>query len=465
MAPKLPSFLTDIADACSNILESSLAFCNRYIRKTVVQDISWVLILIALGVYSIFNGFDLSRFVTADALYPVQMLDFSLLSYRPPPSNNLFPDVALHAIVNIFTTDALVQKLIVGWILLALTVICIGITRGATAALVVGGMLFLVGFGAVDSTSHYTLPLMVLAFQLTRHRGLQNIVLLLIVFSDLLVLLPLSVLVLKNGGEDRLLERLAIIVLAGTANVLHSEFSPVLPKLVVAVGVIWTGALIARFFKLERVMSFGVIAALAVVCALGLLEVRYAVPVAASFALILFEKQSNTFNWRYIAIPAVALGIFTFTADPSRLNAFTAQFDCLLDELAEQKIETITTDHWVSKPLYFAAKAKGQKLHIVQIDYEDRAQSDWMAPLSFLKGQSLYGVKSHTMCDDLSLAAPFCIQEEFAEVASSQLLCDGLEFFTYNQIVPNNKTTVPGNKFEAIGYNLNNYLGKYGLSF
>lgn len=454
-----------LAQWISAITETGLNYADRIMQPWWAQSLGWVLLLAGLAIYSLIQPFDLSRLMTGDALYPVHMLHFPFLDFRPPPSNNLFPDVIVHAILNPFIPDPLTQKLVAGWTLLAGMVIAIGVFSGPLAALVIMALLSLTGFGAIDTTSHYTLPLCVLLYELARRsRWAQGLVLFASVFSDLLFLLPASLLVLRRGEENRLTERVIICFLAGVLNILHSEFSRVLPGIAVAVIVFWAAALAARVFRLERVMAVAVTLALAAMSVGGVEAIRYAVPVAASFALLLFVSRQPSFDWRPVAALVIAFEIFAFTVNPTHLNLLNSQYDCLLKVLKARNITVIAADHWTAKPLYFAALQRNQNLTITQMDFVKDMNDYWMAPYENSGQPTRFSFRSNTVCADIwkLVAAPQlnCSQDTVAPVISREPICNGLELFEYDRNVPDTYIPRPTNKLQSIVNNLTEYFSR-----
>lgn len=453
-----------LAQFVARATDTALERASRLLGSTGGLTTGWLLLLFALAAYSVFAPFDLSRLVTGDALYPVHMLHFPFLEFRPPPSNNLFPDVMVHWALNPFIPEALSQKLVAGWLLFAATVLIIGVFRGPLAALVIAALLFLTGFGAVDSTSHYTLPLTVLAFQLVRNRWVQGVILFASVFSDLLFLLPAALLILRRGEEDRLIERLAICFVAGVLNMLHSEFSQVLPGIALAVFLFWSAALVARVFALERVMALAVTALLVALTLSGVEAIRYAIPVAACFALLLFDDRVLTFDWRAPAGLLLSLGIFAVTVNPAHLDLLNRQYDCLLDFLSEAGINTIAADHWTAKPLYFAALEREQELIITQMNFVADTNDYWMAPYDNSGAPTRHAFRSNTVCADIWDAVSFpqqnCSQDAVAPIVERQAICNGLEVFSYDRPIPGTYVPRPESKLASIWTNVGEYFSR-----
>jgi len=421
-------------------------------------------VLLALALYSLLvAGFDLSRFMTGDALYPVQVQLFPLLEFRPPPSNNLFPDVLVHLAIGPFVADPLWQKMIAGWVLFGGMMVAIGAFKGPAVAVAVSAVLALTGFGFLDTTSHYTLPLTVLAFQLVRNRLGNNFILFIVVFSDLLVLLPLIVLVLLQGDDRRLPERIAIVALAYLGNAFYSEFSEALMKITLFLPFFALGALAARHFGMLRLFAMAVTAALVVLAIAGLEAERYALAVAASMLVVLAPNVRRSVPIIPAAFSLIALGIFAGTADAARLDLHNRQYDCLLNELNSRDSSVLAADHWVAKPLFFSARARGQALTIAQTDFAEGDSSNWMAPHAFAGEPTPFAVKSNTICGYISEPNAFCTRENIAEIVSRINICEGLELITYAREVPIDYQPQAASKAESVLRNLGAYLEKVGI--
>lgn len=423
-----------------------------------------IVILIGLGAYSFFvGGFDLSRFVTGDALYPVQVQLFPILEFRPPPSNNFFPDVMVHMAIGPFIADPLWQKMVAGWVLFTGMLVALYMAKGPLTAFAVVGVLALSGFGFLDSTSHYTLPFCVLAYQLVRHRFLNAIILFLIVFSDLLMLLPLSILLIQEDERDRLLERFLIIGLAVAGNAFYGEFSESFMQIAVLAPVFFVVAFVARTLGFLRLMAIAMAVGLPIMVMMGAAEERYALAVAAAMIVVLAPNIRGSFPWLPAGFVAASLAIFTFSADAERYDLHEAQYDCLLNTLDQRGIANLAVDHWVAKPLYFAARAKKQDLMITQVDFRDNDSSNWMAPLSFAGTPTPIAVKSNTICGYIEEPNAFCTRDKVAKITSNEPICNGLELITYAQPVPIHYQPQPENKLASVIANLSAYLGKVGF--
>lgn len=443
-------------------LVDRLAGAGRWVDTPFGLTALFAAILAGLAIYSFgVAGFDLSRFVTGDALYPVQVQHFPVLAFRPPPSNELFPDVLVHLALGPFIADPLWQKIVAGWILYAGMIFAIAWYKGPLAAGLVAGILALTGFGFLDSTSHYTLPLTLLVFQVVRQRFWNGAVLFVIVFSDLLVLLPLIVLLLSEEENKWWPERIAIIALAYCGNAFYSEFSESLMKITLLLPAFGVAALAAKYFGLLRSFAIALAGILPLMGVLGLGAIRYDVAVAACFVLVALPMAPKRgLDWRVLALPVVALGIFTTTASAERLDLHNAQYDCLLDLLADRGITVLAADHWVAKPLYFAALARGQELTITQTDFAEGDSSNWMAPHAFAGAPTPHAVKSDTICSYIAETNAFCSQADVAPVVKAEKVCNGLEFYTYSQNMPLHYQPPAGNKLQSVLRNLSAYVSK-----
>src|SRR5690606_36468418 len=102
--------------------------------------------------------------------------------------------------------------------------------------------------------------------------------------------------------------------------------------------------------------------------ALGVVPVRYGIPIAASRVQLL-PLRARAAHWHLLVAPVAALMLFLVSAQWDRQDQLVADYDCLLEEIGRREIATVATDHWNAKPLYFAAKAAGREIGIVQIRF------------------------------------------------------------------------------------------------
>lgn len=417
-------------------------------------------LLAVLAIGGLMHGFDAAHLITADALYPVQLLDYSLFDFRPPPPNRLFPDVAVHAAVA-WVGDPLTQKITAGLLLFALTVIPIGLFKGPVVFGIVTFILAAAGFMFVDSACHFTLPLLVLLFQLsTRNRTLESVVLAVVVFSNMLVLLPLMVLLLDRAGAPRLKARTAIAAAAFAASTLYADFGVSVVQLAAALPPWAAVVYLAQRHGLRDALSIAIAVALVAGAAIGIAPARYALPVAASLVVAITPLKAAVFNWRYAALPAALSLLFLATADMSRARQITANFDCLAEGLAERGITNIAADHWTAKPLYFAAKARGLPLIITQTDFAEGDNHPWMAPYSFFGSPTPWAVRNAEACERVKEDPTYCAQGSVAPVKSSEPVCKAFTLYQYDRPVPLLYEGRPANKLVAIERQLSSYVAK-----
>jgi hypothetical protein len=252
-----------------------------------ITDALLLALLAVLGLTSAMHGFDAAELIRADALYPIQLLDFSPLDFRPPPPNRLFPDVIVHALLA-WTGDPLTQKIVAGLVLFAMTVIAVGLVKGPVVFGAVVVALAAGGFAFVDSACHYTLPLLVLLVQIARpNRTLEGIALALAVFSNMLVLIPLMVLLLDPAGASRFKTRAAIAAMAFGAAALYADFGVSVVQLAVILPLWAAVLLVAQRYGLREALLLAITVALIAGAVAGLVPGRYALPVAAALIVVL----------------------------------------------------------------------------------------------------------------------------------------------------------------------------------
>jgi len=457
----LEAWVRPLRDANERVLSAVAVLLSR----RGFLDMLAISLLLAVGVYSAFHGYELWRLINGDTVFAVHVQSFPALAYRPPPSNGLFPDVFVHLLVAPLIADPLAQKLTVGWLLLVGSILLIGLRKGPLAALGVAALFSLSGFEYVDSTSHYSLPLMLLAYQMARPAWLKHSLLLLITFSDVLIVVPLIVLLLTERDQPPIWQSIVIAGIGGFAGeVLYSEFSLSLLQISVVAPVFAIGAVIANRLGLLKLMCvlFGVM--LVVGAASGLLSGRYAYTVAACLLLVYLPDQKWQMNWRYLALPGALLGLFAATASATQLDADARQLDCFVDLLQERQIANIATDHWMSKPLDMAVRAKGHELSIAQVDFADNATDLWMAPYAFAGVPSRHALRNPRICSIINDDADFCGQDSVAPVSSVETVCEGLELFTYSELVPAHYSPVPDSKLSSIQSNFKHYVGRFGFN-
>jgi hypothetical protein len=451
------SWAAALRDANESVLDAAM----RLLSRQRVLDVLTIALLLAVGIYSAFHGFELWRLINGDQVFAVHVQSFAALEYRAPPSNGLFPDVLLHLMVAPLISDPLTQKLTVGWLLAIASILFIGLRKGPMAALAVAVLLSLSDFEYVDSTSHYSLPLMLLMYQLARPVWLKHSLLLLITFSDVLIVIPLIALFLTERDQPPLWQSFVIVAIGSFAGeVVYSEISRSLLKVSIVAFVFAIGAVIANRFGLLKLMCvlFGLMLVAGAIA--GIFDTRYAYPVAMCLLLVFLPTRNWTMNWRYLALPAALLGVFAATASTTQLHADARQFDCFLDLLQARHIDSIATDHWMSIPLDMAARKRGQSLSIAQVDFTENRTDLWMAPYAFAGVPTRYGLRNPRICTMIGNDTDFCGQDAVAPVITVESVCEGLELFTYADPVPSWYSSPPANKLDSILGNFRHYLDK-----
>lgn len=423
--------------------------------------IATLLLALTLALLAIFNlrqGFDIFNFVHADSLYPVQMLDFGLLEFRPPPPNRLFPDVALHWLAQPFLPDPLMQKLAVGAMLFAATLFFTAMVKGKLALALLAAILVSSGFEVLVSATHYSLPLLVLLYQAARGPW-QVPVLFALTFVNPLVLLPLAFLLVDKDRASAHGWR-ALAVLAGLAlSTLYSEFSVTIVQIVALFPFWYGGVWLARRLRLQHLAAAALCVLLPLAALAGLVHARYALPVAASVLVLMFPTRRAAFDWRALAFPVLAVAIFAATADWRRHDRLQAAYDCLAEELSSRNITVIAAGHWTATPLYFAAKKAGLTLTITQTDFARNISHPWMAPHDFYGERTHWAVRDDDTCALIDTSATYCGQASVAQVAESVPVCGVFNLYRYETMVPEHHVARPAGKIEAIGHNLMHYVG------
>lgn len=419
--------------------------------------------LAGLALYASAAPFDITHFVSGDALYPVHLSDYNPARYRPPPSNNFFPDIIVHFFVQLFTGTPLIEKLIAGGLIFTATAALVGYCFGQKAFYLVVLLFAGFGFQFLDTTAHYSLPLIFALILLGINTPYRIVFIALGVFSDLLILLPAAFLYARNRPKNFGGKTLMVIAAAAALNVLYSEFSAEALKFAAVFPAFCIALYAAKRLGLLVHLGWAITAALPVGAMLGLLDARYAVPVAACFALQLLGRQDPQFKASYLAVPLGMITIFVLTFDAGRYTRFETAYDCLMRELQNRNITAVAAGHWTSKPLYFAAQRSGQPLTITQVDFHDSDVHSWMAPHAFHGNPTRIAVKNLIACKRVHQNPTYCGHATAgdAKPVKTEKICAAFELVTYQNPVPRFHRAAPKNKAEAILRNLADYRSKF----
>ena len=424
-------------------------------------DLALALAIIGLATVGVLKGFDAAQLISGDALYPVQMVQYWPLDFRPPPPNRIFPDVLAHLLISPVIHDPLTQKLVAGSAILLLVTIFIGLYKGHLVYALTIALFSTAGLEAINSTFHYALPLLILLYQVAKNDRLWRWpILALAVFSDLLALFPLAILLTDTNDVREASKRLTVALLALTAAAAYSDLGAAFAKIALVLP-IWIAALvIARHFQAHMLLCTVVALALLLAAFTGLIPLRYAIPIAIAIAIALTDLQRPNFNWRYAITPLAMITVFATTTDSTRANATTTAFDCLARTLADRRIQIVATDHWTAKPLYFAHRKAATNLIITQTDFADGDIHPWMAPYSFHGRPTIWGVRYKTSCRLRNNDRTYCGQATIAPVIRTEQLCNEFELYQYTHPIPQLYTAPPQTKLQAISRALANYIAK-----
>lgn len=425
-----------------------------------IADAALIALIAMMGIIGILRGFDASELISADSLYPVQLLDFPLLDFRPPPPNRLFPDVAVHALLQ-WVGGPLEQKLAAGLVLFALTVVTIGVFKGPVVFASVAVLLGAGGSEAVNSATHYTLPLLVLISQMAgRWRAADAIVLFLVAFSNILVLIPLTVLLLDPTASDRLRLRAAAALSGLTAAALYSDLGVAFVQVALVLPAWAVAVLIAQRLGLRDALVLATIVVLVAAALLGFAPSRYAYPVSAALIVAISPVSRPTFDWRFAIVPAAIVALFLATLDTHHARQTMRDFDCVAAALSERGISNVATDHWTAKPLYFAARSRGQSLTITQTDFREGDTHPWMAPYAFFGAPTSWALRSSSACRRVHDDPTYCGQGHIAAVVKQEAICGEFSLYHYDRAVPLTYEAAPRNKIDAIQRQARSYASK-----
>lgn len=425
-----------------------------------VADLVLIGTLAILTVFSLHRGFDAAAMLTSDASYLFQMLETPLLEYRPPPPNRVFPDLLVHALIYPFGADMLQQKIIAGAIIFAITALMVGIFRGRMAFALYVTITVSCGFAFLNTGYHYSLPLTLLLYQLVRRTRADVPMLFLIVFSDVLVLMPLAMLFIQRQEREDLRRTLLVSFLAVIASVWYSEFSEAIADFAVALPIFCVATLVAYRLGMLRLFIVACCVAFPLGSIVGVVPARYGLPVASTMLLLLFDTRKPQFDWRYLAVPAAAVAVFLLTIDRTHHDQLQGDYRCLVEELARRQVDNVAVEYWTARPLYYAARQHGVPLTITQTDFLENDSDAFMAPYAFYGAPTQWAVKNLDTCRTYQTGPKSCNQAGAGKVTDHEAMCGVFELFHYEQPIPLHYSPPPGSKSESIRHHLHTYVGK-----
>lgn len=438
-------------------LESAFA---ALAQRSKVWDLLGTLLLVFLGITALSIGTEAEIFANADSYYPVQQQYYSLLEYRPPPSNNLFPDVLVHSLLHPWVQEPFTQKLTAGILLFGALAIIVGTFAGFAALVLVTAIYSTTGFDFFDSTAHFSLPLCMMLILIARSRIVFYLFVFIGVFSDLLLVIPLIVFYLLSDNRREPRIDVLIILVAASLNIFYSEFSEALLKLFPVLLVFAGMAYLAKRLGVMKLFGVSLCVGLPLVASLEPIPSRYAVACSASILPLLFPVSKAHIQWRVIAWPLALSGLFLASLRTGDLQALNSRFSCLAEELQERGIGAVAVDHWTAKPLYFATLKHSSHMTFTQLDFREGDIHLWMAPHSFYGSATNWAIYSEHVCTKYTTDSKYCGQFELTTVASSIPVCETFELIEYARPVPLKQHQKPDNKLGFAIYHLKNYVNK-----
>ena len=252
--------------------------------------------------------------------------DYAWLSYRPPPSNNIFPDVLLHTVVAPFIDNPLQQKVWAGAALIFISALFIGWRQGLAVVVTFFAMYATTEFYFFDTTAHFALPLCLALFLAARPQLVEAaIVVCRCVFRSVVTITPGGLLHRQAPPATRATTRLdhyrrvrlqralfGVQPFFGETNTGSARFLP---------GSLHCCPVAAEYISFCLVVS--VVFTLAT--AFEWLPSRYAITTAAALILFLFPfpARSTAADWRLLALPLAVIGIFLSQLNTAPVSSFT----------------------------------------------------------------------------------------------------------------------------------------------
>lgn len=448
-------------------------------RRLVLAGLAVVIGAMALA--ALLTGVDAGMFLNADTLYPVQFVEGNWLQYRPPPSNNWFPDVLVHWLVKDLPLDPLWQKLLVGGLLFLASALLIASRQGSVGLLVFLAAYSVAGFYFFDSTAHFSLPLCLMLWLLVTSTPVRHAVLFLSVFSDLLFLIPFSVMRITGVGlvgrsrppAREVVTEVVLIIAAIILNSIVSEFNSGLVKLLLVLALFAASLVLVSRWQVAHLFCLLTALMLLAGSAAGL-PTRYVAPIAACLLLLLVAERGQA-HWSMpgavdLAAVAVVMAVFFVGLDTAPARQLQERFACLSDTLRDRGIKAVATDHWTTKPLYFAGfsrGAEGQGESIAQVDFEEGDAHVWMGPHNLFGPPTRWAVHNRYGCALFTNKAKYCGQSRLRQVLRSERVCEIFDLIEYESPVPDPQLKKPGGKVGFAIFHLKAYwaklLGELGI--
>ncbi|MGB7305591.1 MAG: hypothetical protein WBD13_15050 [Burkholderiaceae bacterium] len=430
------------------------------------------------------GGVDGEQFLNADTLYPELIQHFETLHFRPPPSNNWFPDVMMHSLLHatglVDPADPFTRKLVVGVFLFVVTAFLIGLYQGVIALYAFLALQLVSAFYHFDTTAHFSLALCTLLILIARNVWLRRVLLFLGVYSDLLLLIPIIIYhclsrgqfasdaTPKSRGAD-----ITVILIAVSLNIFYSEFSQGLVMLLPVLLGFAIAADLARRWGLVWWFAIGFVTLLVVTSLVGFVPSRYGAAVASSVVVVLFwirpimardpyqMKESLSWSWRIPTATLVYLAVFFSLLDSAGVRQRSEQFACLATELHKRGISSVATDHWTSKPLYYGALQAATQLTISQVNFEKFRSYMWMAPYEFRGKDTQWAIRNTYACERFTTEPKYCGQASWPQLKPAEAVCNIFTLHQYEKKIPVTSGQKLSNKLDYTMHHFRHYVGVF----
>jgi hypothetical protein len=404
-------------------------FLARY--PTLTRPARLVLGLVAVVLLAMFAAYRIRvlhlNIVQSDSLYIPLLFESSVLDFRPPSANYLFPDYLYYAISHAFIDERAQALLFAGMMQCAVTTALLARYTGIGPAVAYNALYFLFGLPIYFLISfHHGMILMAILFCRFSQPPARLVMAAAFTLADplfaFIVCVWLAVKALREGrldvgmaaalipgylGAFYLAESTIELVKFGfiVGVVLLSGWLITLPRLHRAVARVSERTLIATGIGLDQGRLCALLFLVAALISLAMGHpARYALPVLVC-ALVFLGPGNSTHapgSWTAAVMVALAslvsLGFFVMPALTNTAHQSMASYACLARALESMHIDTVATDYWTFKPLYFSRSA-GSQLSLLPLDFRTGTPNTWINAHRFIRGRTDFLVKNTGRCN------------------------------------------------------------------
>jgi hypothetical protein len=445
---------------------------DRYFKQRVFAIDLFLYLCYSIAAFYIFSDQSLD-FITSDSLYLVALEKFGIFDFSPPPSTYYFPDFFLYFLTKGVLSDPFQRLIASGFVQLFLLVFIFRFYSNYFFNFIFISILLVFSPSLSITISFHLLSIVLFFIILSAPKKYKNIFLITLGLMDPLVLLAWSIVsfakvVKSNTYEPR---EQAALMISWLLCYLNGDLHPAHNKMLVMLVLALFASSFARHFQLStrlkryldlvtEIGTFRIIMCAVIVAMLIANQPdRYVIPLMGMALLNPAKKPDieNFFAQNFFLkltplILVIISFVFSFQALSSKIDQYLKNYDCLINSLSQDKIQSVATDYWLSK---FILIRSNEAIRVMSFNFERGRPYIWISPYKMASQEISYFIMRNK-CD---IGPIHCNSDWIKSVARREkYLCEDYSLFTAFKPITFDSVS---NKIENIEQNLFMHLQKF----